>query len=109
MRLGPGGLFLKVLPITIAGNYLLFWLFSLGLPTTEPPPRPSKEYRRELLQRHNRAFGRPLLWAMLILSVFMAAAGLLAGIATGQWGVAALAGGFFGLCAGIFGRQLRNQ
>ena len=108
-RLGPGGLFLKVLPITMAGNYLLFWLFSLGLPRTEPPPSPSKEYRQELRRRHNRAFGKPFLWVMLVLSVLMAAAGLLAGIATGQWIVAALAVGFFGLSAGVFGWQLRNQ
>jgi hypothetical protein len=108
-RLGTLKTFAMVLPVVLVGNYLLFWLFSRGLPTTEPPPLPSPEHRRELIRRGNRAFGRPLLWTMLVLSLGMASAGVWAGWKTGQWTTAGTAGAFFGLCAAVFAWQLRNQ
>jgi hypothetical protein len=108
-RLGTLRTFTLVLPVAVLGSYLIFWLFSRGLPTTEPPPRPSPEYRLKLMRQGNRAFGRPLLWGMLVLSIAMAATGVWAGSITGQWGTASAAAAFFGLCAAIFAWQLRNQ
>jgi hypothetical protein len=104
-RLGPT---LATLAAVILGNYALLWAFARGLPLTDPPSPPTKEYRDHLLSQHARAFGRPMLWIMLALSVGMSLLGAVAGISASRWDVAALAGGFFGLCAGVFGWQLRR-
>jgi hypothetical protein len=109
LRLGTGLTFGAVLPVTLAGNYLLFWFYSRGLPTTPPPLPASKEYTREQARQGNRAFGKPLIWIMLILSVLMAVVGLWAGSRAHAWGTAVPAVLFFGLCAAVFGWQLRNQ
>jgi hypothetical protein len=109
LRLGTLATFGVVLPLTLCGNYVLFWLFSRGLPTTDPPPRPSTEYVREQIRQGNRAFGRPVLWIMLVLSLFMAGVGLWAGARVNAWTTAVPAAAFFGLCAAVFGWQLRNQ
>jgi O-antigen/teichoic acid export membrane protein len=108
LRAGSLLTFAVILPAVTLGNYALFWLFSRNLPTTEPPPRPSPEYRRELLRQHRRAFGKPILWTMLILAFGMAGAGLWAGSMTGQWLVAAAAGVFFGGAGLFIGWQLKN-
>lgn len=108
-RLGPGVTFGAILPLTLGGNYILFWLFSRGLPTTDPPPRPSREYVREQLRQGNRAFGKPILWIMLVLSLLMAGVGLWAGARVNAWSTALPAAAFFGFCAAVCGWQLRNQ
>lgn len=109
LRLGSGVTFGVILPVTLVGNYALFWLFSRGLPTTDPPARPSKDDVREQLRQGNRAFGKPVLWIMLVLSLLMAVAGLWAGARVNAWSTAVPAAAFFGLCAAVFGWQLRNQ
>lgn len=109
LRLGSVRTFAIALPAILAGNYLLFGLFARGLPTTDPPGPPPPGYTNELIRRHNRAFGKPLLWVMFTLSLLMAAAGVWAGLRTGAWRISVLSGGFFGLCAAAFAWQLKNQ
>ena len=109
LRLGTGLTFGVVLPLGLVGNYVLFWLFCRGLPRTEPPARPTPEYVREQLRQGNRAFGKPLLWVLLILSLLMVATGIWAGAVLGAWSTAVPAAAFFGACAAVFGWQLRNQ
>lgn len=99
---------LTTLAVVVLGNYALFWAFARGLPLTAPPPPPPKEYRDQLLRQHARAFGKPFLWVMLVLSALMSLLGVLAGISADRWDVAGLAGGFFGLCAAVFAWQLRR-
>lgn len=49
-------------------NYVLYWLFSIGLPKIENPPPMTAEQRRTVMTAYSRSLGRPVLWVFLILS-----------------------------------------
>lgn len=88
-------------------NYLLYWLFSIGLPTTEKPPRPTPEQRRTAMAAHSRSLGRPVLWVFLVISCLFVFAGGVMALLLGEWFTGVLCGLFFGLCAANFAWQLR--
>ena len=102
-------LFGVLLPLFAAGNYLLFWLFTRGLSTTEPPSKPSPEYVRSLLRSNNRAWGRPFLWLAAIVSGVFSSVGLVAIFLGAPLASAIAVFAFFGVCAAAFAWQLRNQ
>ena len=107
-RISNTALFVGILPVAVAGNYVLFWLFSRGLGTTEPPPKASPEYVQEQRRRNALAFGKPLLWLLLVGSVAFSAIGALAALLGGpllEFGGVAV---FFGACAAVFAWQLRK-
>jgi hypothetical protein len=108
MRLGTMKTFLVLVPLIVAGNYVLFWLFTRGLATTEPPPRPSPMEFREQMRQGNRALGKPLLVSMLVISLSGAALGLYAGFSLGLWSSAVPVLLFCGSTAAVFAWQLRN-
>jgi hypothetical protein len=100
-------LFVGILPAAVAGNYVLFWLFSRGLGTTEPP-KASPEYVQQLRRRNALAFGRPLLWLLLVGSVAFSAIGAVAALIGGPPFESVGAAVFFGACAAVFAWQLRK-
>lgn len=87
-------------------NYVLYWLFSIGLPRTPPPPALSPEQRRTALASYSRALGRPLLWVFATGSWLFAAAGGAMALLSGEWATGLLILGFFGACAATFTWQL---
>lgn len=89
-------------------NYVLFWLFSIGLPTTDKPARFTPEQKRAAMASHARAFGRPLLWVFELCSGFMAFVGGLAALLASGERLGGLMGFlFFGACTAVFVRQIR--
>lgn len=87
-------------------NYVLYWLFSIGLPKTDKPLRPSREQRRVAMAEHSRALGRPLLWTLLVLScVFVIAGGAMA-LLFDKWLAGLLGLAIFGASAALFAWQL---
>jgi hypothetical protein len=88
-------------------NYVLFWLFSIGLPKTDKPLRPTPEQRRTAMAAHSRALGRPVLWVFLIISwLFAFAGGAIALFVVEEWLTGLLCLVFFGACAATFTWQL---
>lgn len=87
-------------------NYVLYWLFSIGLPKTEKPPRPTPEQRRAALAAHSRSVGRPLIWVFLIGSLLLVLAGGAIALLLGEWATGLLCILFFGACAAAFTWQL---
>lgn len=108
MYLGTAKTFAVVLPIILAGNYVLFWHFSRGLTTTDPPPRPSRAEMHEHVRQANRALGKPLLLTMLAVCVAGTLFGIGAGVALGLWNAAIPVILFCSACAAVFAWQLRN-
>jgi hypothetical protein len=92
----------------VAINYVLFWLFSIGLPNTDKPARFTPEQKRAAMASHARAFGRPLLWVFALCSGFMALVGGLAVLFASGERLGGLMGFlFFGACTAVFVRQIR--
>lgn len=87
-------------------NYVLFWLFSIGLPKTDRPPRPTIEQRRTAMAAHSRALGRPLLWVFVFISWLFALAGGAMALFVQEWLTGLLCLVFFGACAATFTWQL---
>lgn len=87
-------------------NYVLYWLFSIGLPKTEKPPRPTPEQRRAAMAAHSRSVGRPVLWVFLIISCLFVLAGGVMAVFLDEWATGLLSVFFFGTCAAIFMWQL---
>jgi hypothetical protein len=87
-------------------NYVLFWLFSIGLPKTEKPLRPTLEQRRIAMAAHSRSVGRPVLWVFLIVSCLFVFAGGAIALFLDEWLVGLLCLVFFGICAATFTWQL---
>lgn len=87
-------------------NYVLLWLFSIGLPKTDKPPTPKPEQRRTALAAYARAVGRPLLWLLAAVSWLFALAGGAMALLLQQWATGLLALVFFGACAASFTWQL---
>lgn len=92
----------------IAGNYILYWIFTRGLTQTEAPGKPGPNYVQEQIKANTANFGKPFLWALLIMSALMSVTGLAGGIFIGDYAAAVLTGGFFGFCCWIFAKRLRN-
>jgi hypothetical protein len=86
--------------------YALYWVISRRLPTTKPPPRPSREEVRRALAGQAGAFGRPFLILFALVSAALALLSLGLFLATTEVSLL-LGAGFFGLCAGVFVWQLR--
>lgn len=87
-------------------NYLLFWVFSIGLPKTEKPLPFTREQRRAAMAAHSRSLGRPVLWIFLIIScVFVFTGGAMA-LFLDEWTTGLLCMVFFGACAALFAWQL---
>jgi hypothetical protein len=96
------------LAVFVVINHVLFWLFSIGLPTTDKPTRFTPEQKRAAMASHARAFGRPLLWILAICSGFMALVGGLAALLASGARLGSLLGFvFFGACTVLFVRQIR--
>ncbi|MRW85807.1 hypothetical protein GJ698_17160 [Pseudoduganella sp. FT26W] len=87
-------------------NYVLFWLFSLGLPTTEKPPRPTPEQRRTAMAAISRSVGRPVLRVLLVISCLFVCAGGAMAFFLDEWITGLLCLLFFGACAATFRWQL---
>lgn len=88
-------------------NYVLFWLFSIGLPKTDKPPRPTPEQRCTAMAAHSRAVGRPVLWVLLsISSLFVLAGGAIVLFDAEERVTGLLCLAFFGVCAATFAWQL---
>jgi hypothetical protein len=90
-----------------AGFYLAFWVFSRGLPTTDPPPLPTRAEREEAIRRISGSVGKPVLWALTILSAFLSLSGVLVILATPGW-TAWLPSLFFAACTAVFVYYLRR-
>ena len=90
-----------------AGFYVAFWLFSRGLPTTEPPPPPTRVEREEAIRRISGSVGKPALWALTILSSLMALSGVLVILSAPGW-TAWMPSLFFAACALVFAYYLRR-
>ena len=88
-------------------NYLMFWLFSRGLPKTDLPPRPSPEYKQAQLRELSQSLGKPFLWMLTVGSALFTIAGVVAALTLGDW-AAGLAAAFFGVCTVVFIRRLRR-
>jgi hypothetical protein len=87
-------------------NYVLYWLFSIGLPETEKPPRPTPEQRRTAMAAHSRSVGRPVLWVFLIISCLFVFTGGAMALFLDEWATGLLCVFFFGACAATFTWQL---
>jgi hypothetical protein len=87
-------------------NYGLFRVFSIGLPKTEKPLRPTPEQRRTATAAHSRSVGRPVLWVFLIISYLFVFAGGAMALLLDEWITGLLCLFFFGACAATFTRQL---
>lgn len=105
---GIGTEFWFIVPAWIAGDWLLLWLFSLGLPTTPAPPKPDAAFIRERRKMMNQNFGKPLLWVALIIASLMSITGVLACLVLGDYAIGLAIAGFFGLCAWVFAKRLRD-
>jgi hypothetical protein len=90
-----------------AGFYFAFWLFSRGLATTEPPPLPTQAERAEAIRRISGSVGKPLLWALTILSSLMAVSGVLVILVVPGWS-AWMPSLFFAACILVFAYYLRR-
>ena len=90
-----------------AGFYLAFWVFSRGLPTTDPPPLPTPAERAAAIRRISASFGKPLLWALTILSALMALSGALVILTVPGW-TAWMPSLFFAACTLVFAYYLRR-
>jgi hypothetical protein len=88
------------------GNFVLFWLFSIGLPETDKPPPLTPEQRQAALSEHSRALGRPLLWLAAGVSWSFALAGGAMALLLQQWVKGALVLMLFGAFAALFTWQL---
>lgn len=95
-------------PLFAGGNHLLFWFFARGLAVTSPPEKPSPEYARIQIDRNTKAFGRPLLWIMLLCSLAFVLCGVVIAALGGPLDTAITSILFFGLCAAVFGHRLRK-
>jgi hypothetical protein len=84
MAAHPRSLLTFVVAFTLFG-YLLFWLFSIGLPKTDKPPPMTREQRVAAIALHSRALGRPLLWVFAIISWLFAVAGAVIAVLLGEW------------------------
>jgi hypothetical protein len=87
-------------------NYVLFWLFSIGLPKTEKPLRPTPMQRRIAMAVHSQSIGRPVLWIFLIISCLFVFAGGAMALVFDEWITGLLCVFFFGACAATFTWQL---
>jgi hypothetical protein len=87
-------------------NYVLFWLFSIGLPKTDKPPPQTPEQRRTAMAAHSRALGRPLLWVLAGVSWLFAIVGVAMVMLLEKWATGLLVLVFFGACASLFTWQL---
>jgi hypothetical protein len=95
---------LRVAPLVIAGNLVLSWFLSRGLPTTEHPPPIPPSYRRELIHRQRQWLDSQYTfsgWYSLIGGSILGAVMVWAGIHNGEWGMA-MGGGLFGLGSVLF-------
>jgi len=95
---------LRVVPLAIAGNLVLSWFLSRGLPTTEHPPQVPASYRRELIHRQRRWLDSQFTfsaWYSLIGGSILSAVMVWAAIDHGERGMA-LGGGLFGLGTVLF-------
>lgn len=93
-------------PALMLGNYLLYWLFSRGLPRTSIPPTASPEYVSVQMKALGRNFGKPTLWLLLVATVAMCLTGVAGGLLVSDVSMI-LSGAFFGLCAAIAALALR--
>jgi hypothetical protein len=97
---------LVLFAVAYAGlNYVLFGLFSIGLPRTEKPAPASAQQRRAALASHSRALGRPVLWIFVIVAWIFVLGSVLV-IAGGDWLTGLLCMLVFGACAATFTWQL---
>jgi len=93
---------------TAALNYLLFWLFSVGLPTTDKPVTPSPEQRRKYMVAYSRALGRPLLWFVAVISWLFSLVGVAVAFILNQWSTGLAIFLIFGAGGALFTWQLRH-
>jgi len=93
--------------VFLVTGHLLHWLYTFGLAKTKPPPRMSREQRRQAMVEHTRATGRPLAWIQLIICSLFVLAGLMVSLLLGEWlaGLASVV--FFGAGAALAAWQLR--
>jgi hypothetical protein len=87
-------------------NYVLFWLFSIGLPKTDKPLPLTPQQRRTAMVTHSRALGRPLLSLFVIVSCLFALAGGAMALFLEEWLTGLFCLSFFGVCAALFSWQL---
>lgn len=87
-------------------NYVLYWLFSIGLPKIENPSPMTAEQRRTVMTAYSKSLGRPVLWVLLTISCLFVLAGGAIAVLTDEWWVGLLSMGFFGTCAAMFAWQL---
>lgn len=87
-------------------NYILFWLFSIGLPKTDKPPALTPGQRRTAMVEHSRALGRPLLWVIAVASWLFALTGGAMVLVGRDWTIGLFVFVFFGACAALFTWQL---
>lgn len=92
--------------VFMLSNYVLYWLFSIGLPKIENPSPMTAEQRRTVMTAYSRSLGRPVLWVFLTISCLFVLAGGAIAVLTDEWWVGLLAMGFFGTCAAMFAWQL---
>lgn len=102
---GLGTWFYLTIFIGMALSYVLLWAFSLGLPLTEIPTKPSPEH----LRKANRSIPRWFLWVLILLSAVFFLSGLGMGFLLHDWWMAAPVILFFGASLGLFTWQLRNR
>jgi hypothetical protein len=95
-------------PAALAGNYLLYWLFSQGLAKSAAPPKPSPEYSRARVKAMSRSLGKPFVWLMLLIAVLFGLVGIVMGVAGGDLGLL-LSGAFFCVCAAVFIWMLKHS
>lgn len=87
-------------------NYVLFWLFCIGLPETEKPLPPTLAQRRTAMAAHSRSVGRPVLWIFLIICCLFVFAGGVCALFLDEWLIGLLCVVFFGACGATFTWQL---
>ena len=92
--------------VFMLSNYVLYWLFSIGLPKIENPPPMTAEQRRTVMTAYSKSLGRPVLWVLLTISCLFVLAGGAIAVLTDEWWVGLLSMGFFGTCAAMFAWQL---
>jgi len=92
--------------VFMLSNYVLYGLFSIGLPKIENPPPMTPEQRRTLMTAYSKSLGRPVLWVFLTISCLFVLAGGAIAVLTDEWWVGLLSMGFFATCAAMFAWQL---
>ena len=92
--------------VFMLSNYVLYWLFSIGLPKIENPSPMTAEQRRTVMTAYSKSLGRPVLWVLLTISCLFVLAGGAIAVLTDEWWVGLLSMGFFGTCAAMFAWQL---